>query len=234
MTFWVSVLFFLFYAGHSNDLFQRAKKLSGVGYAYAGPNCFSTALYFLKLKDVNIGVDVTEFESFLKLNCHKVDQPVIGSLGVIKPNADYSPIHSFVTLGEDGIFEKQGVGEFENIPLQINTFNNLKYRVIVPPYCRRHSPNDLSLCSNVVEYYACSKPEVTDALSAKIKKLQKTLFSWLEFKTEFDQFEFLNLLKEIAEIEVEVKSSDSHQKDFYLSQIVSVKKQMRYIELSEL
>lgn len=233
MTFWVWVFFSVFSVGHSTDYFKRAQKLDGKSYAYKGPNCFSTSLYFTKLSNVNTGVDLLEFESVLRIQCQKFERPLAGDIGVIKPPQGDSPIHSFVHIDENTIFEKQGVGEFQVIPLQINSYMNLHYRVVVPDYCRRYSSDDLSLCSNVVEYYRCTKLEVYEDLNDKIQKLKKTIFEWLDYKVKIDAEVFARVANEIDEAQIEVEKSDSEYKPHYLTQIVSLKKQMRYIELSE-
>lgn len=195
---------------------NKIQKFDGHTFNYAGPNCFGTALFMTDVFSFIRGVDTREFLWVLKNHCSEISKPNLGDIGVFSPPGNFFPIHAFVFLNAEHVFEKQGIDLADASPMQVQEWSQTKYRVEASPECRRWA-TEKKECYNQVSFYRCrgfKKP-------LKLIDFEKKLHLFL---LESDKISFEELKKDFFELK--------RAKLLMEEQLESIEKQMKFLKMS--
>ncbi len=128
------------------------ENLAGKTFQYLGPNCFGVAMLANGALSSIRGVDLLEFESFIKLNCKSVRRPKRGDIGTFHNGQSF--IHAFYYLGNDLVLEKTGVDYMGKTPIHLRDIGHTIYSFEASQECRRYGGGSRS-CYNDLEYFRC-------------------------------------------------------------------------------
>lgn len=136
------------------DLPAPYREALGKTFEVMGPNCFGTVLKLSGFQSTFRGVDVGEFQAFVKLACRQVESPEPGDIGVFEAPG-FAFLHAYLYLSPDLGLDKPGVDYLGKTPISIKPLSSILYRNIASPECRRYS-KDVGECSNLHYYVRCS------------------------------------------------------------------------------
>jgi hypothetical protein len=202
-------------------------------FNFPGPNCFATAMLGAKEISSMRGVDVEEFDSYIKRNCTLVEKPKYGDIGVFRtPNGDL--IHGFFRISENLVLEKTGVDYVGKTPVQIRHINHTTYTFEASPECRRYGGGNKD-CYNKQLYYHCEAmpAELPEDLAEIELKIESSFSKLLE--TELSVSEVEDLKKELTKLvplykdKLNALPKTFLDRDYLLDKSISYEKQLMFI-----
>ncbi|MCF8060030.1 MAG: hypothetical protein K9K67_12085 [Bacteriovoracaceae bacterium] len=202
------------------------ENLEGSTFEYLGPNCFGVAMLASGQIDSIRGIDLKEFEVFIKNSCKEVSTPKRGDIGTFHNGQSY--IHAFFNLGNDLVLEKTGVDYMGKTPIHLRDISHTIYTFEASSECRRYGGGSRD-CYNRLRYFRCSinNEELPDALKAIEDKIFLTFSEYLN--KGLSSLSLPELEELISEYSALIESQSDANMETLLARLESVRKQFQFL-----
>lgn len=181
-------------SSYENDLFKSVNSILDEEVIFSGPNCHNTTLRALKLTNYKRYIHEPEMKDFLINNCIETtnNKKSIDDVNVIYAKDLDTPFHSFVDLGNDLVFTKNGVSK-RALP-EVQNFNEMLslHKSAIKVFCK---VNKIKNCVVEVRSFNCFNQQ--PYLKGLEHFINKITLKRDDFFQEKNQKEVLKILSNI-------------------------------------